>query len=423
MVASGTHWGDTRPSDRAGPPRIALLSVHTSPLDQPGGGDSGGMNVYLSALARHLAQTGADVEVFTRAAGNATGSVQLDDHVRVHHIDAGPRNTSKSDLVSHLCAFALGVVRHPAIGGVQVLHGHYWMSGWVGRMLRRRLGLPLVSTFHTLARQKNAALTIGDTPEPALRVAGEERVVRDSDAIVVSTEAEATFLRERYGALPGHLHVVSPGVDLRMFTPNLTPRSGSTLLFIGRLQPLKGPDVAIRALAALDDVLGADHPKPKLMIVGGTSGNGAGVTDPASLRALATRLGVADRVELHAPRPQHELAQLYRAADVVVMPSSSETFGLVALEAQASGTPVVATDVDGLRAVVDGGGTLVSTRNPRAWADAIAPYLTDPQRWRSASLAGLAHARTHTWRVTAEGVLDVYDHVLAASVAVSAQGA
>ena len=418
-------WGDHRPSDRAGPSRVALLSVHTSPLHQPGGGDSGGMNVYLSALSRHLAKTGAEVEVFTRATSDDQGSVAMVDGVTVHHISAGPPQIDKSDLASHLCAFSLGVMRHPAIRGVEVLHGHYWMSGWAGRVLRRRLGLPLVQTFHTLARQKNDHLPAGDVPEPPLRVAAEERVVRDSDAIVASTASEAAFLRDRYGAAPGRVHVVAPGVDLDVFRPDATarPPGTPTILFVGRLQPLKAPDLPIRALAALHEVLPPDAPRPRLLMVGGASGSGIGVTDPAALRALAAQLGVADRVEVHPPVPQHELALLYRAADVVVMPSHSETFGLVALEAQACGTPVVAADVDGLRSVVATGGSLVATREPRDWAHALVPYLLDASYRDAVSAAALAHARTHAWTRTAAGVREVYSHVVGDRAATSAPDA
>ena len=415
-------WGDHRPSDRAGPARIGLLSVHTSPLDQPGAGDSGGMNVYLSALSRHLAKTGVTVEVFTRASSTGATSVPLAEGVTVHHIAAGPPQVDKSDLASHLCAFSLGVLRHPAVHDLDVLHGHYWMSGWVGRVLRRRLGLPLVQTFHTLARQKNDTLPAGDVPEPPLRVAAEERVVRDSDAIVASTASEAAFLHERYGAPAGRVHVVAPGVDLRVFGPAAGPPVGLTILFVGRLQPLKAPDLPIRALAALDAVLPSGSPRPRLQIVGGASGSGGG-THPATLRRLARDLGVGDRVEVRDAVPQRELALLYQAADVVVMPSHSETFGLVALEAQACGTPVVAADVDGLRAVVGAGGSLVASREPRDWAHAIAPYLTDPDYRGRASTAALAHARAHAWTRTAHGVRAVYAHVAARPVAVSATGA
>ena len=412
MSATVNTWGDDRPSDRAGPAAVALLSVHTSPLDQPGAGDSGGMNVYLSALARGLAAAGTRVEVFTRARDDVVASVPMADGVTVHHVPAGPPSLSKTDLASHLCAFALNLVRHPAMDAVELLHGHYWMSGWAGRLLRRRLGVPLVQTFHTLGRAKNAALAPGDVPEPPLRLAGEDRVVAAADAVIASTPAEAALLRDRYGAPHGAVHVVPPGADLGIFTPHgrreaLAPR---TILFVGRLQPLKAPDLAVRALAALD------VPDARLVIVGGTSGTGEGTTGPADLRALAAELGVADRVEVLAPRTQPELAALYRSAAVVVMPSHSETFGLVALEAQACGTPVVAADVDGLRSVVTGGGTLVGPRTPDAWAAALRPYLTDPALRERAAAAALRSAEGAGWERTIAGVQTVYGWVLGVRV-------
>ena len=416
--------GDQRPSDRAGPlPRsVALLSVHTSPLAQPGTGDGGGMNVLIAALATQLRARGIAVEIFTRAAGaDLPRSLTLDDGVRVHHIEAGPPTLRKEDLASHLCGFYLSVAAHPALHDVEVLHGHYWMSGWVGRKLRQRRGLPLVQHFHTLAHSKNDGRAGGQPSEPMLRMAAERRVVAEADAVLASTAAEAALLRRHYHARPGQVHVVAPGVDLEVFRAEgerAIPRhdlgGGRIMLFVGRLQPLKGPDVAIRTLAALASHLPDDGVPTRLVIVGGPSGNGQGTVDPPALQRLAAELGVADRVALLAPRPHVELAPLYRAADVLLMPSRSESFGLVALEAQACGTPVVAADVGGLRDIVTaGGGTLVGDHHPAAFARAVAPYLTHGRVRSEASAAAVAGARQFTWRRTAEQTLAVYRTVLA----------
>ena len=413
------HWGDDRPSDRAGPPRrVGLLSVHTSPLEQPGTGDSGGMNVYLVSLARHLGLRGIAVDIFTRSAGaDLPPSVTLDDGVTVHHITAGPTAAEKAQLTSHLCAFYLGMTAHPAVPHLDVVHGHYWMSGWVGRQLRRRHGVPLVQTFHTLARVKNQALAPGDRPEPPLRVTAEERVVADADAIVAPTNAEAAALREDYGAAARRLHVVPPGVDLSVFSARLDRHlarqqlgGGRILLFVGRLQPLKAPDLAIKTLAALDAQLPDDGMPTRLVIVGGPSGP-TSPSHPAGLRRLAEQLGVADRVAFLAPRPQRELAALYRAADVVLVPSHSESFGLVALEAQACGTPVVAAEVGGLPEIVRGGGTLVAGRDPRDFAAAALPYLVDARVRAAAAHAAAQTAATFGWEATAAAMLDVYADV------------
>lgn len=422
------NGSDARPSDRAGPRTVGLVSVHTSPLEQPGSGDSGGMNVYLSALARRLVARDREVHVFTRAAGgDLPPTVRTSDGVAVHHLPAGPPGTAKGDLANHLCAFYLGFAAHPATARLNLVHGHYWMSGWVGRHARRRLGLPLVQTFHTLARAKNDALAPGDTPEPALRLAAEDRVVAAADALIAPTPTEAQLLRARYRAHPEALHVVEPGVDLDVFAPSPSRHAerealggGRLVLFVGRLQPLKAPDVAVRTLAALDALLPDDGIPTRLVIVGGASGSGIGVSHPAALRRLAEQLGVADRVAFLAPRPQPELAALYRAADAVLMPSRSESFGLVALEAQATGTPVVAAGVGGLPHVLgdDGGGTLVDGHDPAAFAAALLPYLVDARARAAASAAGRRRALRFSWESTADFTLDVYADVLARSRAV-----
>lgn len=427
---SAAEFGGERPSDRAGPVRrIGLLSVHTSPLEQPGRGDSGGMNVYLDALASRLVARGTAVEVFTRSGGaDLPATITTADGVRVHHIDAGPPGIAKDDLASHLCAFYLGLAKHPVTRSLDLLHGHYWMSGWVGRQARRRLGLPLVQSFHTLARAKNDALAPGDFPEPALRLAAEDRIVASADAVIAPTATEASLLRTRYRANPERLHVVEPGVDLDVFAPSPDRHAerqalggGRIVLFVGRLQPLKAPDVAIRALAALDPLLPHDGIPTRLVIVGGASGSGIGVSDPAALRALAAALGVEDRVAFLAPRRQPDLAALYRAADVVIMPSHSESFGLVALEAQASGTPVVAAAVGGLPHVVgeaggppgaEAGGTLVSGHDPADFAAALLPYLTDARLRSAVGEAGRRRALRSSWERTAERTLAVYAGVL-----------
>jgi D-inositol-3-phosphate glycosyltransferase len=381
------------------------------------------MNVYLMQVASRLTAAGATIDIFTRTTSfDLPPTVTLDDGVRVHHIDAGPPTARKDDLASHLCAFYLGLAAHPAVAQLEILHGHYWMSGWVGRQMRRRLGIPLVQTFHTLARAKNDALAPGDTPESPLRLVVEDRVVEAADAIIAPTPLETTMLRERYPARGCQVHIVEPGVDLSVFRPAAEERhatrqalgGGRIIVFAGRLQPLKGPDIAVRTLAALDPLLPDDGLPIRLLIVGGASGTGVGTVDPESLRRLATKLGVAERVALLSPRPQHQLAALYRAADVVIMPSRSESFGLVALEAQACGTPVVAAAVGGLPHVIgdDGGGTVVEGHDPQAYAAALLPYLCDARARASAGEAGHRRATRFTWERTAAATLQVYRRVL-----------
>jgi D-inositol-3-phosphate glycosyltransferase len=377
------------------------------------------MNVYLTSLARHLSRRGIAVDIFTRATGaDLPPTLQVADGIDVHHIAAGPSGASKSELASHLCAFYLSLAGHPRVAELDVVHGHYWMSGWVGRHLRRRLGLPLVQSFHTLARVKNAALAPGDQPEPALRVAAEARIVADADAVIAGSDHERTALEQHYGAPGGRVHVVHPGVDLDVFDDSADRNrarqalgGGRIVLFVGRLQPLKAPDVAVRTLAALDRLLPQDGLPTRLVIVGGPSGPAADGVHPQALRRLAEQLGVGDRVAILAPRPQTELAALYRAADVVVVPSRSESFGLVALEAQACGTPVVAADVGGLRSIVGDGGALVGSHEPEAFAAAIAPFLLDVTRRAAAGAAARATALEFGWDATADATVAVYNEV------------
>jgi D-inositol-3-phosphate glycosyltransferase len=386
------------------------------------------MNVMIAALASELRARGLAVAVFTRATGvDLPPSITLDDGVQVHHIEAGPPTLRKEDLASHLCAFYLGLAAHPALRDVDLLHGHYWMSGWVGRKLRQHRDLPLVQHFHTLAHTKNVGRGGTQPSEPMLRMAAERRVVADADAVVAPTATEAALLRQHYHARAGQVHVIAPGVDLDVFRPGgdraVTRRDlggGRLVLFVGRLQPLKGPDVAIRTLAALRAHLPDDGVPTRLIIVGGPSGDGYGTVDPPALRRLAADMGVADQVALLAPRPHRELAALYRAADVLLMPSRSESFGLVALEAQACGTPVVAADVGGLRDIVSaGGGTLVDDHDPQAYARAAAPYLASTQIRSAASESAVAGSRHFSWHRMADQTLDLYRSLLAEPVPVS----
>jgi len=404
--------------------RIAMLSVHTSPLDQPGTGDAGGMNVYVAELSRALARRGAVVEIFTRATSSALPeTVPLDagdDRVLVHHVLAGPyEGLDKNDLPAQLCAMTAGVLRlgatRPA-GWYDAVHAHYWLSGQVGWLAAERWDVPLVHTMHTMARVKNAALAPGDSPEPATRVIGEEQVVAAADALVASTAEEAHDLVGMYDADPERVHVVAPGVDLGTFRPRGAaeraglraalglPADRDVVLFAGRIQPLKAPDVLVRALGVLAS---AGRPLPLLVVLGGPSGRESALRE---LRALAATEGVADHVVFRPPVPRPELAGWFAAVDLVAMPSRSESFGLVAVEAQAAGTPVVASAVGGLRSVVADGvsGRQVRGHDPAVWADALATTLADPAvrgTWRTAARRV---AEQYGWDATAEQVLKVY---------------
>jgi D-inositol-3-phosphate glycosyltransferase len=390
--------------------RVGLISVHTSPLDRPGTGDSGGLNVYVREVATRLARRGVRVDVFTRRTGRDTpDTVALADGVDVHHLDAGPpRSVDKSDLANHLCAFVLAMRRHPTAGTHDVLHTHYWLSGWVGRRLAHHFDVPFVHTFHTLGVLKNATLAPGDVPEPPLRLVAEARIAADADRLLVLTCGEARLLHRAYQVSGKRQVVVRPGVDLTRFAPGGDREPGPPrLLFAGRLQPLKGPDLAIRILAEVR----RRRPDARLEVIGGASGATSVSTGLEGLAALAAELDVADAVCFRPAVDQDTLAAHYRAADVVLVPSRSETFGLVALEAQASGVPVVAARVPGLEAVVASGGTLVDGHDPADHADAVLAYLDDPVRAAEARVEALATARRSTWDATVDRLVAAYDEV------------
>jgi D-inositol-3-phosphate glycosyltransferase len=408
--------------------RVAVLSVHTSPLDLPGTGDAGGMNVYIVQTATRLAHRGVEVEVFTRATSSGSPAVvDLAPGVTVRHIPAGPfEGLAKNDLPAQLCAFTAGVLRaeaHREPGYYNVVHSHYWLSGQVGWLTRDCWGVPLVHTAHTLAKVKNAALADGDVPEPHIRVIGEQQVVDEADRLVANTAAETAQLVELYGADPARTATISPGVDLDLFTQGSQQAARATfglppdavvLAFIGRIQPLKGPDVLLRAAAEMLRRDAALRTKLRVLVVGGPSGNG--LAEPTALYQLAAGLGILGQVVFAPPQSGAALVAAYRAADVVAVPSYSESFGLVALEAQACATPVVAAEVGGLPvAVADGvSGQLVSSHHPADWADVLSSVALRPQRREQLATGAAAHARRFSWERTTDALLSVYADAAAA---------
>jgi len=399
------------------PRRIATLSVHTSPLEQPGTGDAGGMNVYIVEVAKRLARLGVEVEVFTRATSSELPPVvEMAPGVPVRHVNAGPyEGLSKEELPSQLCAFTHGVLRaeaaHPP-GHYDLIHSHYWMSGQVGWLARERWGVPHVHTAHTLAKVKNMLIATGDRPEPKARVIGEEQVIAESDRLVANTRFEAQDLVHHYDADPARTVVVQPGVDLDRFRPGRAdrarlglPPTGRIVAFVGRIQPLKAPDVLIGALAVLK---AAGERDVTLVICGGPSGTG--LDRPSALIELAASLGVSDSVIFLPPQCGDDLAALYRCADLVAVPSYNESFGLVALEAQACGTPVVAAAVGGLvTAVRDGrSGALVRGHDPADWGAVIGRLLDEPARRSELARGAVEHARGFSWDRTANRLMTVY---------------
>jgi D-inositol-3-phosphate glycosyltransferase len=405
------------------PARIATISLHTSPLDQPGTGDAGGLNVYVVETAKRLAERDIEVEIFTRAVCQDTPpQVELAPGVLVRNVVAGPfEELDKNSLPAQICPFTFGVLRTEAAyapGRYDLVHAHYWLSGQVGAVAAERWGVPLVQSMHTLGKVKNLALATGDRAESDARIRGEHEVVAAANRLVANTAEESAQLRSLYGATSDQVRTVSPGVDLSLFRPGSRaearhrlglPQDAVVLMFAGRVQPLKGPDIVLRAAAQLPAELAE---KLVVVFVGGPSGSEVGA--PGRLAALAGQLGMRDRVRFEPPCPQRELASWYRAATLVLVPSHSESFGLVALEAQACGTPVVAAAVGGLRTAVSDGvsGMLVAGHDPADYAASISALLDDPGILTGFSRGAVEHASAFDWGATADGLVAVYTEVM-----------
>jgi D-inositol-3-phosphate glycosyltransferase len=408
--------------DEATLKRVAMISLHTSPLDQPGTGDAGGMNVYVTELARQLAARDIEVDIFTRATSSQLpASVLAEPGVNVRHIVAGPfEGLTKGELPGQLCVFAREVLRTEAqfdAGHYGVVHSHYWLSGQVGALARDRWGVPLVHTMHTMAKVKNALLAEGDTPEPTARVIGEEQVVAAADILIANTDDEAKDLVNSYDADPARVEVVNPGVDLTLFRPtsqaSARERLGvrpdaDLLLFVGRIQPLKAPDVLLRAAASL---LARDPSRRSRLVVAVVGGpSGTGLERPQALQDVAASLGISDVVRFVPPVSRATLVDWYAAASLVCVPSYNESFGLVAVEAQAVGTPVVAAAVGGLTTAVRDGhsGILIAGHDPDDYARAIERILDAPDLRKMLSKGAIEQASQFSWERTADNTLAVY---------------
>ncbi len=400
--------------------RVAMISLHTSPLDQPGTGDAGGMNVYVVELAKRLAARDIAVEIYTRATSSSLPpTVKPFDGVTVHHVHAGPfEGLSKDALPGQLCAFAREVLRTEAMhdqGWYDVIHSHYWLSGQVGALVRDRWGVPLAHSMHTMAKVKNESLAEGDTPEPEGRVIGEEQVVEAADMLIANTDIEAKQLINLYDAEPSRVEVVHPGVDLDVFHPVEgarrrlgVPEDAVVLMFAGRIQPLKAPDVLLRAVRLLIERDPALRGRLVVPIVGGPSGSG--LEHPESLAQLATTLGVDDVVRFVPPVAQSVLVDWYAASTLVCVPSYNESFGLVAVEAQATGTPVVAAAVGGLPTVVRDGhsGLLVEGHDPVDYATVMRRIIDQPALREQLARGAVSQAADFAWERTADRTVEVY---------------
>jgi D-inositol-3-phosphate glycosyltransferase len=408
-----------------------MISLHTSPRDQPGAGDSGGMNVYILSVAKRLAEQGIPVDIFTRCRGTGAPEVEeIGPDSRIIQVQAGPCGAlPKEQLPEVLPSFLGGVLERAAQehrahrhSPYDVVHSHYWLSGWVGSRAKEIWGAPLVASFHTLAKVKDASAPAIGPPEPPARRLGEQRLVRGADRIVAPTPAEASELVNLYGADPSRIRIVAPGVDGRIFAPRPKEEARARLklngrrlaLFVGRLQPFKGPDVAIRAFAMAIARAPESTRDIVLWVVGGPSGEPSGRDEVAHLSSLAASLGVAERVAFFPPQPHERLADFYSAAEAVLVPSRSESFGLVALEAQACGTPVIGTAAGGMRHVVVDrqSGFLVDGQDPETYAVHLLALLSDPELAARFSLAAAQQAGRFSWDATTAEIRSIYRELL-----------
>ncbi len=404
--------------------RIAVLSVHTCPLAALGGKETGGMNVYVREVARALGRLGFGIDVFTRSQDSAIPEVvRLGPGARVVHVPAGPaRPIARAAVADHLEEFADRVEAFRTRDGVRydLVHSHYWLSGLAGLDLARRWDAPLVHMFHTLGAIKNAvARGSGDT-EPEERLAAEIRIAARADRIVAATLVERADLAWHLGADPARVAVIPCGVDIELFRPRpaaparqrLGIDAEHVLLFVGRLTPIKGLETLLRALAVLRSD-GLARSRLTLLVVGGAKGDEAG---SEHLRRLAGELGVGGWVDFRGPQSQDVLADYYAAADVCLMPSRYESFGMVALEAMASGVPVIASRAGGLAVTVQDGATgrLVPEGDVPALARAVAGLLGDEPGRRALGGRGVEWARRFAWPAIGRSVADLYGELVPA---------
>lgn len=397
-----------------------MLVVHSNPLAEPGEGDAGGMTVYVRQMANSLAQRGIEVDIFTRRDDESgLDDVEIFPGVRVLRVSAGQSKLSKEELPAHLPEFTANLLQVVQSRGLSydVVHSHYWLSGRVASIVAARWGVPFVHTFHTLGREKNRSRRPGDRLEPEGRLAGEARVIADACAIVASTPEERRALVDLYSAHPERIHLIPPGVDHGVFSPGdraaakrlLGLEDKKVMLFVGRLQPLKAADVAVQALWHLKDWGRLASDEVRLVIVGGASGQ-SGIGELERLQSRVDELGLGESVLFVPAQPHSNLPTYYRAADVCLVPSYTESFGLVALEAQASGIPVVASSVGGLRSIVRHGqtGFLVRPGAAESFAERAYRLMSDPDLTASMGRLAVCSSGEFAWDRSASELHELY---------------
>lgn len=402
--------------------RVAVICYHSSPLDEPGVGDAGGMTVYVRGVARAMSERQVRTDIFTRASSSDARITEIYPGVRVVPVTAGPLGrVDKEEGVRYVRDFVAGV-RAFSLGqraAYDVVHSHYWQSGLVGKELADTWGIPLVHSHHSLGRVKNGALAPGDRPEPPLRLAGEESIIATADVLVVSTDDEWQQLACLYGAEHDRLKTIHPGVDHEIFHPEgrIQAREAlgfgdeAVMLYVGRIQALKGLDLAIEAVARLAPTIA----RPAVFVVAGGASGAGGVEELERLERLAAARGVQDVVRFVGPQPHRALPIYYRAADALVVCSHSESFGLTALEAHACGTPVVGTAVGGLSHVVRDGqsGFLIESRDPGVFAECLRVVVAPNSPHPDFRAEAIRSAATFSWNRAADALVELYECLVA----------
>ena len=409
---------------------IAMLSYHTCPLATLGGKDTGGMNVYVAELTRHLGKLGIHVDVFTRSQDEHVPHVihSLGYGNRVVHIPAGPEYPlPKKELANYIPEFVEGVRRFAAEKGIHydLIHSHYWMSGVAADLLKQEWHVPVLQMFHTLGLMKNRIAQSPAEMEGAYRIDGENQVVKMADMIVAATPAEDQQLQQLYGVKKERIVIIPPGVDLARFYPipqdeakeaiNISCKN-SMLLFVGRIEPLKGLPNLIRAL---DLIRQSGNPVSNcycLVVIGGDPDASADTMseEMARVKGLCKELGVDDLVVFVGKKAQETLPYYYSAADILIMPSYYESFGMVALEAMACGTPVIASQVGGLPFVVQNGitGFVVPGGSPEALTKTLIKLMTQPDLRAKMGQQAANYALNYSWELISKRIADTYATML-----------
>ncbi len=404
--------------------RFAVLSYHTSPLAQPGVGDGGGMNVYVKRLASALVRSGADCDVYTRSTSAADPArIVVEPGFVVHNIPAGPpRHLEKEELLDYVEDFkdeVLKLMLDSESFMPDLIHSNYWLSGIAGHSIKHELDIPMLTTFHTLEKVKSFGRTRPDDGyDEAFRVKKEIEIMGCSDSVLVSCAQEMIQLVDLYGISPERVEVVTPGVDHAFFAPGAKAMARQALglnqekkllLWIGRIQPLKAPSMAVAALGLL-----AKEFDVEMVMIGGPSGSD-GAEELNLVKELAESYGVRERLHLISPQPHETISSYYRAADLCLITSRTESFGLVALEAASCGLVTVASDVGGLTSVIDGGmtGILVAERSPEKFAEEARGLLLQPDLMKSMSRAAVEKSFGYTWSYAARQMSSIARSLLA----------